>query len=287
MNTIPIRKLSAQHAKQSASGAFSARSLAQVTNGENLVHHLHRHTFYLILAIDKGTGIHEIDFNSYEINGRSIFILRPGQVHRLELSGNSNGFLIEFDPEFYQPQSAIVYSRFKKATVKNYCKTTTAKYQLLHNLLADIYNEFTAAQPAHTDAIKAYLNLFFIAYLRQSDNSASTAAEGSNYRQQQFDELMALLEKNVTTGKTVVEYAQLLNLSPYQLNSITAQAVGKTVSQLIAEQLLLETKRYLLGTPLQIKDISATLGFDDVSYFVRFFKKHTGYTPEVFRKNFK
>ena len=63
--------------------------------------------------------------------------------------------------------------------------------------------------------------------------------------------------------------------------------MGKTVSALINEQIILEAKRYLLATSGQVKDIADQLGYEDVSYFIRFFKKQTGYSPEAFRKNFK
>lgn len=56
---------------------------------------------------------------------------------------------------------------------------------------------------------------------------------------------------------------------------------------MINEQIVLEAKRYLLATPNQVKEVANHLGYEDVSYFVRFFKKHTGHTPEAFRKNFK
>ena len=76
-----------------------------------------------------------------------------------------------------------------------------------------------------------------------------------------------------------------MNLSPYQLNEITKSAVGKTASELINDHIILEAKRYLLATPNQIKDIADMLGYEDVSYFIRFFKKHTGHSPESFRRN--
>ncbi len=76
----------------------------------------------------------------------------------------------------------------------------------------------------------------------------------------------------------------MMNLSAYQLNEITKVAVGKTPSELINEQIILEAKRYLLATPNQVKDIADHLGYEDVSYFIRFFKKHTGHSPEAFRQ---
>jgi AraC-like DNA-binding protein len=78
----------------------------------------------------------------------------------------------------------------------------------------------------------------------------------------------------------------MMNLSSYQLNAITKKTLGKTCSQLINEYILLEAKRYLLATSEQVNQIADHLGYEDVSYFIRFFKKNTGHSPEAFRYNF-
>ncbi|MEO7768377.1 MAG: helix-turn-helix domain-containing protein, partial [Ferruginibacter sp.] len=96
---------------------------------------------------------------------------------------------------------------------------------------------------------------------------------------------LELLDTHITNIKQVSQYAGRLNLSTYQLNAITKATVGKPASALINEQIILEAKRYLLATPNQVKDIADYLGYEDISYFIRFFRKHTGYTPEAFRKN--
>lgn len=61
-----------------------------------------------------------------------------------------------------------------------------------------------------------------------------------------------------------------MNVSPYPLNEITKKTVAKTASELIDEHIILETKRHLLATRIQIKDIADALGYEDVSYFIRF-----------------
>jgi AraC family transcriptional regulator, transcriptional activator of pobA len=63
--------------------------------------------------------------------------------------------------------------------------------------------------------------------------------------------------------------------------------LGKTAADLIDDHILLESKRYLLASSNQVNQIAYRLGYDDVSYFIRFFKKHTGHTPEMFRQNFR
>ncbi len=287
MQTIPVRQIVSEQPFQKTVGRFSIRNLQQLLNGQPLVHELHKHNFYFVLAVLEGSGIHEIDFIQYPVHSHSAFILRPGQVHRLELTSNSSGFLMEFDLSFYQPKNTITEHRWKKASSKNYCEVEAARFQKLHNYLAAIFEEYTLKQEGYAEAIKACLDLFFIEYTRQSRNPGTIAQTESSYKQERFEELTRLLETNINNMKAVSQYADLLNLSSYQLNSITKAAVGKTVSDLINDQILLEAKRHLLATAEQVKEIADRLGFEDPSYFIRFFRKHTGVSPEAFRKNFK
>ena len=116
----------------------------------------------------------------------------------------------------------------------------------------------------------------FIEYLRQSHNPNGSISGESNYTQGSLRRPDAPPGKPYRKHKSVSEYAALLNLSIYQLNSITKTSVGKTVSELINEQIVLEAKRYLLASSSQVKEIADQLGYEDPSYFVRFFKKQNG-----------
>jgi AraC family transcriptional regulator, transcriptional activator of pobA len=285
MKAIPVRQISSK--EQNNAGRFSIRAIQQILQGKNLVHGLHKHDFFFVLALQQGKGIHEIDFIQYEAHDHTVFIIRPGQVHRLELSVGSTGFLMEFDRTFYQPKNTITDQRWKKATSKNHCEVDAGRFLKLHSILSSIMNEHSTKQEGYVEAIKANLDLFFIEYIRQSRNPGVTAENENGYIHDRFEHFVQLLEANIGTMKNVAQYAGLLNLSMYQLNAITKAAVGKTVSALINEQIILEAKRYLLATPDQIKDIADHLGYEDASYFIRFFKKQTGVSPEAFRKNFK
>ena len=287
MKTIPVRHLASPQREQSIAGRFSIRDVEQLLNGKDLVHDLHKHDFFFVLALEKGKGLHEIDFIKYEVHDHCIFILRPGQVHRLELSADNTGFLMEFDLSFYQPKNTITAQRWKKASSKNYCGVEAARFIKLKLILANVFNEFNNKQEGYIEVIKANWDIFFIEYVRQSQDPKEIEKTESNYVQERFEELIDLLETNISRMKNVSEYVDFLSLSSYQLNAITKASVGKTVSDLINEQIILEAKRFLLATPNQIKEIADYLGFEDVSYFIRFFKKHTGHSPDTFRRNFK
>ncbi len=175
MKTIPIRRIASAQGRSSIAGRFSVRDLQQILNGKKLVHDRHRHDFYFVLAVQNGSGIHEIDFVQYPVQANAVFILRPGQVHKLELTADTTGFLLEFDLSFYQPKHTIAEHRWKKVSSKNYCELEAVRYQRIHAHLADILNEYSLKQEGYIDAIKAILDLFFLEYIRQSKNANSIA----------------------------------------------------------------------------------------------------------------
>ncbi len=284
MKKIPVRQINIKNEPVNI-GQFKIRAVTEILKGKDLAHDLHRHDFFFVLALQNGKGNHEIDFTDYEVQNNSIFILRPGQVHQLNLKADSTGFLAEFDTAFYHPKDKLANQRLIRAGNKNFCAFEAGRFKKLHNVLAYMFNEYTAKQEGYIDVIKANLDIFFIEYIRQSENRTEMSKKGATYTQERFDEFMELTSTHITTHKQVSQYADMLSLSNYQLNAITKASVGKPTSELINEQIVLEAKRYLLATPNQVKDIADHLGYEDISYFIRFFKKHTGYSPEAFRKN--
>lgn len=287
MKNIPVRKIAPPPGVTGRTAPFTIREVGQLVRGGDLVHNLHRHDFFFILALEKGSGLHEIDFTPYKIHDHSVFVIRPGQVHRLELGSGSKGYLLEFDQSFYRPTEIASIQRWEKATRQNYCETEKRGFRKLLVCLTNIFTEYTSREEGYEAAIRANFELFFIEYLRQSRHPGSISRTSSGYAQERFEELLGLLERNIGTMKNVSQYANLLNLSTYQLNAITKSSVGKTVSDLINEQIILEAKRHLLATSNQVKEIADLLGYEDVSYFIRFFKRQTGHSPEAFRRNFK
>ncbi|MDR0265031.1 MAG: helix-turn-helix transcriptional regulator [Sphingobacterium sp.] len=81
---------------------------------------------------------------------------------------------------------------------------------------------------------------------------------------------------------TVEELAVQMNLSAAHLNRISRQLTGLSVSDLIADQVVIEAKKLLLYTNLTVAEIDYKLNFDYPNYFARFFRLHTGASPKAF-----
>src|SRR5438046_1935028 len=76
---IPIRSMPAKEGESSVSENFRIRTIRELAGGKDMIQELHRHDFFFVLVLEKGSGAHEIDFTSYEVSNHSVFFLRPGQ----------------------------------------------------------------------------------------------------------------------------------------------------------------------------------------------------------------
>lgn len=284
MKTIPVRHLKASIKEPNLSGNFTIKSLQELLSGKDMVHELHRHDFYFFLVLKKGTGNHEIDFVDYNVANYTVFIIRPGQVHKLKLGSNSEGFMIQFNTDFYYPIDKRMNFLLQKVSASNYYLLEEDLFSRINLLLASIFSEYKDKAEAYKEVIKSNLHILFIELLRLKSTNNKDSNTKDLYIQESLEKFLHLLETNITRVKQVSKYASMLNLSNYQLNTITKQTLGKTASEIINEQIILESKRYLLASSNQINQIAYYLGYEDVSYFIRFFKKHTGYSPEAFRK---
>jgi AraC family transcriptional regulator, transcriptional activator of pobA len=287
MENIPIRQIREIPKEPNLSGSFSIRNVQDLLLEKDMVQELHRHDFYYILVLKKGSGSHEIDFKHFDIKDHVIFLMRPGQVHQLVLKAASTGYLVQFKTDFFYTQNKLSQELLRKVSHLNFCSLDSDGFSKLETILSSILKEYTDKQEGFQEVIKSNLSIFFIELVRHRQNKIIVSKENNPYSQEQLEKFLSLLDTNITNNKQVSQYADMLNISTYQLNAVTKSLLNKTPSELINEYIVLESKRQLLATSNQVNQIADHLGYDDISYFIRFFKKHTQYTPETFRNNFK
>jgi len=287
IKNIPIRKINVPAKELGVAQNFSIRKVQDMLNGKDMVQELHRHDFFYVLVLKNGSGKHEIDFTTYDIGNASVFFMRPGQVHQLQLKAESTGFLMEFTTDFYYPNDVVSHKLLRKVGAKNLCPIDFDGFEKLLSVLNHIDREFQEKKEGYQEVIKSNLSIFFIELVRQRCLNTTLSDKETTYTQERFEMFTELLETHITEHKQASYYAERMHLSLYQLNAITHTMQGKTTSELINEHIILEAKRYLLTTSNQVNQIAYYLGYEDVSYFIRFFKKHTGFSPDAFRQNLR
>ena len=98
-----------------------------------------------------------------------------------------------------------------------------------------------------------------------------------------LQEYKELIEHDFINDRQVRNYAKRLGVSSNYLNVLTQKHLGKSALEMINERVALEMKRLLLRTDYDISEIAYKLGFNELSYFSRFFRRNTGMSPHEFR----
>ncbi len=250
----------------------------------------HKHDFYIILLFTSGSGIHTIDFKTYEVNPGSAFFLSPGQVHSWELSSDANGHILFFSSDFY----CSVFTRkrlnlfifFHSSFNSRYLRISAEEMTEVLFIFERVRREVENPNWSGMELLKNYTDLLLINFYRfYSSKTAFLEEKIQSY--DQFQNLEDLIEESFKKHREASFYAELMNLSLKQLNALSKKTVAKTISQLIMERVILESQRLLIHSDLSISEIAYEIQFEDPSYFSRLFKKKTGMTPDQFRKQIK
>jgi AraC family transcriptional activator of pobA len=101
------------------------------------------------------------------------------------------------------------------------------------------------------------------------------------------DEIDKYVESGLLALKglpSVAYLADRLNISPGYLSDLLKQESGKTALEHIHIYLISEAKNRLIGEDQSVSEIAYALGFENLSYFSRLFKKEVGISPNVFKK---
>ncbi len=248
----------------------------------------HRHNYYEIFHFIKGGGDHMMDFSHSEIKDHSFHFVAPGQVHMLRRDKSARGYVLIFSGSFFhlhasQNNPLSDYPAFNKTAAPVLSGKNDLSLEL-KEISDAMEKEFKNKQPFREQILFSYLSIILLK-CRSHFVVGKDYANSDNASQILTRKFHHLIEVNFKTMHKVKDYADKLSITPNHLNDISKKTTGKTSLELIQDRISLEAKRLLLHSDFNSKQIAFELNFNDPSYFSRFFKQQTKYSPESYRKS--
>lgn len=247
----------------------------------------HRDDFYMFFLIEGGQASMMIDFKEVILPEYSIFYVLPGQVHqRFSTTETAIGWFLGVDTPIIPPDFRDVFNN--RLLLQNPLILPAELVQQCSNIMSLVdernhnYSDSTFNLPVLHSLVQSYLGIVAGNFknLHGVNDSISRPAQLSY-------EFKKLLGQHMVTIKSPSQYAALLNVSESYLNEVLKKTTGFTVSYWIQNQTILEAKRLLYYSQLNVKEIAHQLGYEDSTYFLRTFKKFTGITPLSFRSEYR
>lgn len=251
-----------------------------------------RKDYYKISLISGANTVHYAD-KTLEVENNMLLVANPQIPYNWEpLSQDKTGAFCVFTEDFMNgfgnfkeypifqnggtPILSLNNAEFQQLSIiyeKMFSEINSAyvyKYDLLRNMVFELIHAALKLQPAtlqqhsktESNAGDRIASLFLELLARQFPIE-------NPFQQIQF--------------KSPGEFANQLNIHPNHLNRVLKEATGKTTSKIISERIAQEARTLLKHTNWNIAEISWCLGFEDPSYFIKFFKKESYKTPGTYR----
>lgn len=288
---IPVLNIEQFENKERLIDVYSNQFGNHVSTNKDIVHTAHRHNFFLCVLFTKGTGMHEIDFNSYRIGPGSVFFLKPGQTHLWSFESEPDGFIFFHTRDFFE----FVFSNIKLTQFPFYFSNENPpnlelkvdELESIRSRFMELNNEYYKSGTYKMQKMAGLIHLLYVDLARLYTTSGSHKIIGSTTYLNTLRNMEILVQEYYREEKSVQFYADKLNITSKHLNRITKNTIGKTASEIINERVILEAKRLLVHTADSLTDIGFLLGYEDYAYFSRMFKLKTGSLPSNFRNRYK
>lgn len=250
----------------------------------------HRHDFFEVLYLKKGSGFHVIDGNNYEIKPPCVFFMSRGQAHKLELSQDIEGYIFIFTADFYLlnrvDQNRLIEFPFFYTIHQDNPPLQIENeddIRFMETLFRQGIDELNRPEGYPDEMLRSILDLILTTCSARYKVPENLLNKGKG--QILVKRFFHLLEENHRQNLSLNDYARMIGVTANHLTQTVKQLTGKTSSQIIKDKQLLEIKRLLVHTSLSVSEIAAQLNFEDQSYFTKFFKRETGVTPLQYRND--
>ena len=274
-------------------------------------------TYGAILICRKGKAMLNVNYKDWELYEGAVITLFPNDVVELKVDGDckspqtengdckssetengdckspqtANSFQVEilkYNPSLLREASLQLEQTVYSSLREDRCRQDTPVVtNIINGMFALLKVYFDQSEcTCISQLVLCQLKAFFIGfheYLQR--NPQYRPDEVKSYRVRElFNRFMMLLEKDYKISRDVNYYAEQMNISSKYLTNIVNQVTGHTPKTIIDQYVILQIKMHLKRTTQSIKEMAWEFHFADVSFFCRYFKKHTGLTPQQIRE---
>ncbi|MGZ3758541.1 MAG: helix-turn-helix domain-containing protein [Mucilaginibacter sp.] len=246
------------------------------------------YNYYNVILIFEGDGVLNTNISAHTFDKQSAIFLSIYQPFAIKANAGIKGLLLSFHPDFFcihkhQHEVSCNGVLFNNIYDSPVLALSADDLQTLTGIAEMLKTEMQKPELAQYELMVSYLKIFLINASRLKVSSGPANQLPVSKEPFILQNLKDAIEEYYKTKHSPSDYSGLLHISTRALNRISKIHFNKTLTNLIAERIVIEAKRELYLTSKPVKRIAYDLGFNDEFYFSRFFKSNAEVSPQVYR----
>lgn len=243
-----------------------------------------------IIICRSGKANIQVNFDDWQLFKGAVITIFPNDVIRLMPDETEEPFIVEmlqYDAAMLREASLqlehTVYEQLRQDRCRQDSPIVTDIINNMFRLLHVYFDQVGCT--CISQLVLLQLKAFFIGfheYLQRNPRTTKSNGESPRMREM-FNRFMMLVERDYKLSRDVAYYASQMNITPKYLTLIVRQMTHETPKHIIDHYTILQLKLQLTASRQSVKEIAWEYHFNDVSFFCRYFKRHTGLTPMEIR----
>lgn len=243
---------------------------------------------YLFLASRKGRLQIDINGNTHTIKeGERLTVLPQNFTDNILVSVDADIVMLRLSArivsdlmrEHIDKWNRMIY--ICKAYLMSAVKNLEEQMQFYYRLI--LSKTMNPDQKYHKEIIRTIIKAILLEMLSNMETDGCQSAEGENKVQFQFNRFLQILSSEDVKHRPIDFYADRLCISSKYLSVICSKVSGKSARQWIDEYTVEDIRYHLFNTDYSIKEIAYRLGFENLSFFGKYVKRHFGKSPSELR----
>jgi AraC family transcriptional activator of pobA len=245
----------------------------------------YRSNYYGVGICLQGQAKIAVDLEEYVLRPNTVLAIPPHTIKQWRfISGDFKHIVIFFTKAFVTEENSLDLDHF--SYFERDCHLITlgkGPANEVRSVLQTLETKYRVFHPYRDQILRSLINVLLYELETFSRQRPSLRKVVNRGRRLTAD-FKLLVKGHFASKRNVAFYARALSITPRHLSATIQEQTGKTAGKWIEETVILEARVLLQDASQTISQIADTLHFSDVSAFGKFFKKHVGVSPRVYRK---
>lgn len=260
----------------------------------------HEHVYHEIVLVESGTAEHLTETGVQKLHPGDIIVIKPRMWHAYRKTQDFQIINCLFDRRILKDHFKLItmvhgaFELFLRPSSKQHAAppvllhaNPAQKARMLENL-ETIISEMDQREQDWKAVVVLRLIDFLIFITRLSRGGFHAMEKSlSNHAREAVEQAVAFLESNYREDVSLSRIATHFHICPSYLSRVFSCRMGMSLVQYLHHVRVEEACRRLRSSHTAISEIATDVGYNEIAYFSRRFRKETGISAMEYRKKYR